>query len=102
MKSEKSLEENVHRILAEIKHPAINRTLLDLGIIKSITVENNNVKVLLALPFPNIPIKEQLINSIQGPLSKQGFKVKIEETVMSEEELKRFLAMEQESWSGNV
>ena len=38
--SGKISEENVRKILADIKHPAIDRTLLDLGIIKSIKTEN--------------------------------------------------------------
>jgi len=100
--SRKISEKNVRKILTDIKHPAIDRTLLDLGIIKSIKVENDNVKILLAFPFPNIPIKEQLINSIRELLNKQGLGVKIETTVMDEEELHKFLAMEQEAWKGGI
>jgi len=100
--SGKISEENVRKILADIKHPAIDRTLLDLGIIKSITTENNNVKILLAFPFPGIPTKEQLVNSIQEPLNKEGLKVETETTVMDEEELHKFLTMEQEAWRGGI
>ncbi|MCK4397316.1 DUF59 domain-containing protein [candidate division WOR-3 bacterium] len=95
-------EENVRKILADVKHPAIDRTLLELGIIKSITAENDNVKILLAFPFPNIPIKEQIINSIRELLNNQGLEVEIEITVMDEGELHKFLAMEQESWKGRI
>lgn len=98
----KILEEDVRKILAGIKHPAIDRTLLDLGIIKSITTENNSVKVLLAFPFPDIPIKEQLIGSIRELLDKEGLRVEIETTVMNEKELSKFLAMEQEAWKGGM
>ena len=100
--SGKILEEDVRKILVDVKHPAIDRTLLDLGIIKSTTVKNNNVEILLAFPFPNIPIGEQIINSVREPLSKQGLEVKIETTVMNKEELQKFLAMEQESWKGDI
>ncbi|WP_455277383.1 iron-sulfur cluster assembly protein [[Eubacterium] cellulosolvens] len=100
--SRKISEENVRKLLADIKHPAIDRTLLDLGIIKLITIENNNVKILLAFPFPNIPIKEQLINSIRELINKQGLGVEIETTVMDEEKLHKFLAMEQEAWKGGM
>lgn len=95
-------EENVRKILADVKHPAIDRTLLELGIIKSITAENDSVKILLAFPFPNIPIKEQIINSIRELLNNQGLEVEIEITVMDEGELHKFLAMEQESWKGRI
>jgi len=95
-------EEDVRKILADVKHPAIDRTLLDLGIIKSVTVENDNVKILLAFPFPNIPIGEQLIKSIREPLDKQSLAVEIGITVMDEEEVHKFLAMEQEGWKGGM
>jgi metal-sulfur cluster biosynthetic enzyme len=102
MMSKEISEEDVRSILADVKHPAIDRTLLDLGIIKSITVENNNVKILLAFPFPNIPIEEQLIQSVREPLNRQGLAAEIGITVMDEEELHKFLAMEQEGWKGGI
>jgi len=100
--SRKISEENVCKILADIKHPAIDRTVFNLWIIKSITTENNNVKILLAFPFPNIPIKEQLITSIREVLNKQGLGLEIETTVMDEGELHKFLTMEQEAWKGGM
>ena len=58
MMSGKILGEDIRKILADVKHPAIDRTLLDLGTIKSITVKNNNAEITLAFPFPHIPIGE--------------------------------------------
>ena len=95
-------ENDVREILEGVRHPAIDRTLLDLGIIKSVAVESDNVHVLLAFPFPNIPIKEYLINSVRGPLGERGIAVEIETTVMDEEELQKFLAMEKEGWKGGI
>lgn len=95
-------QEEIRKILSCVKHPVIDKTLLDLGIIKSITVENDNVLILLAFPFLNIPIKDQLINSIREPLNKRGLEVNFEITVMNKEELQDFLAMEQKSWKGKM
>ena len=95
-------EENVRKAIAGIKHPAIDHTLLELGIIKTIKVKNGKATIILALPFPNIPIKDHLINSIREPIEKLGVEVKMEETVMNQEELQRFLAMEQDAWKGGV
>ena len=50
-------EEDVHNVLAWVKHPMLDRSLLELGIIKHIAVEQRKVKVTLAFPFPTIPIK---------------------------------------------
>ncbi len=99
--NKKISKQEILEILKNIRHPAIDKTLLELGIIKSVNVENNVVKVLLAFPFPNIPIKDMLISSVQEPLREHNIKFNIETTVMSEEERFRFLTMEQEAWRNN-
>jgi len=93
-------QEDLRKALVGVKHPMIDRTLLDLGIIRSISVENNQAKITLAFPFPNIPIKEHLINSVREPITKLGAEVDVKLTVMNQEEIERFLAIEQEAWKG--
>jgi metal-sulfur cluster biosynthetic enzyme len=95
-------EEEVRKALASIKHPAIDRTLVDLGIAKDITVEGNTVLITLALPFAGIPaqIRQFLMNSLSAPLKQLGAEVKFEVTIMTADELQKFLAMEQEGWRG--
>jgi len=95
-------KEDIREAIAGIKHPAINHTLLDLGIIKDISIENDKTKIILAFPFPNIPIRDYLINSVREPIDKLGIEVDIKVTVMSEEELQRFLVLEQDAWKGNI
>ncbi|RJS84411.1 DUF59 domain-containing protein [Methanophagales archaeon] len=82
MAKEKS-EEDIRQVVADIKHPAIDRTLVDLGIVKEIAVKGNKVLVTMALPFPN---------------KEDGCGGRVELTIMNQEELQAFLAMEQESW----
>ena len=93
-------EENVRKVMAQIKHPAIDRTLIDLGMIKDITIEGNKVTVTLTVPFPGIPIKDLLVNSVREPIEKLGAKVEVKLAVMNQQELKAFIAMENESWKG--
>jgi len=81
-----------------VKHPAIDRTLMELGILKDITVEGDTVFVTLAFPFPGIPIRELLVESVRKPVEELGAKVEVKTTVMTAEELQAFLAMEQEAW----
>ena len=92
--------EDVRQVLAEVKHPAIDRSLIDLGILRDITIRKGKVELTLAFPFPEIPIKDYLVNSVREPLIKLGIEVEVVLTVMSEEERQAFLAMEQESWKG--
>jgi len=56
----------------------------------------------LAFPFPNIPIKDHLINSVRQPIEKLGLEVEMRVTVMSQEERERFLAMEERAWKGGA
>ncbi|MCD6574675.1 DUF59 domain-containing protein [Candidatus Aerophobetes bacterium] len=98
--SEETLEEKVNKVIAQIRHPTIARTLTDLGIVKNVMVNGKKVTVTLAFPFPNIPIKDYLIGSVKEPVEKLGAEVDVKVTVMSQEEIQKFLIMEQESWEG--
>jgi ATP-binding protein involved in chromosome partitioning len=93
-------EEDIRQVVAEIKHPAIDRTLVDLGVVKEITVKGNKVLVTMALPFPGIPtqVRDYLVNSVVEQIKKMDVEVEVDLTIMNQEELQAFLAMEQESW----
>ncbi|MCW3139942.1 MAG: iron-sulfur cluster assembly protein [Methanophagales archaeon] len=91
-------EEKVRNAVAQVRHPAIDRTLMELGILKDITVEGDKVIITLAFPFPGIPIRELLVESVREPVEEMGAKVEVKTTVMTAEELQAFLAMEQEAW----
>ena len=103
MAKEKS-EEDIRQVVAEIKHPAIDRTLVDLGVVKGITVKGNKVLVTMALPFPGIPtqVRDYLVNSVVEQIKKMDVEVEVDVTIMNQEELQAFLAMEQESWKGGT
>ena len=90
------LEEDVRKALGQIKHPVIDHTLLDLGIVKKISTKENKDTIIMAFPFPNITIGDYLVNSVREPIEKVGAEVEVEITVMNQEELERFLAMKQE------
>jgi len=91
-------EEKIREVLSEVKHPAIDCSLIELGIVKDIKLEGNEVKVTMAFPFPNIPIKDQLIKSVRDPLEKMNLNVKVETVAMNREELQNFLKKEEENW----
>lgn len=97
-------EEEIRQVVAEIKHPAIDRTLVDLGVVKEITVKGNKVLVTMALPFPGIPtqVKDYLVNSVVEQIKKLDVEVEVDLTIMNQEELQAFLDMEQESWKGGT
>jgi len=96
------LEKDVREALGQIKHPAIDSTLLDLGIIKKISTKKDKVTIIIAFPFPNIPIGDYFVNSVREVIEKLGVKPEIKIIIMNQEEQKRFLAMEQENWKENM
>ena len=95
-------EMDIHQAIGQVKHPAIDHSLVDLGIVKDVTIAAQKVTVTFAFPFPNIPIEDQLINSVLLPLKSLGAEVEVQTTVMEQAELQKFLKMEQEAWKGGV
>jgi metal-sulfur cluster biosynthetic enzyme len=95
-------KEDVQRVLGQVMHPAISRSLVDLGMAKDITLEHGKVTLTLALPFLDVPIsiKDYLVNSLSKVVTDLGAEVEIRITGMNQEEREAFLAMEQESWKG--
>jgi metal-sulfur cluster biosynthetic enzyme len=95
-------KEDIHRAIGQVMHPAIDRSLVDLGIAKEITMEHGKVTLTLALPFPGIPvsIKDYFVNSLHKMVTDLGVEIEIRIAEMNQEEREAFLAMEQESWKG--
>ena len=93
-------KEKIIAALSEVQHPAISLSLIELGIVRDVEVEGDNVIMTFAFPFPNIPIANTLINSIEKPLTEMGYKLNYIVRVMKEDEKNRFLKLEQEAWKG--
>lgn len=93
-------EKDILQVLSHVKHPAINCSLIELGIVKNIIAQNKKVIVTFAFPFVGIPIKEYLVNSVREPIAKLGAKVEVKETIMTDSERENFLKLEREHWTG--
>ena len=93
-------KEQLMETVSMIKHPAIDLSLLELGMVKDIKTEDNKVSAVFAFPFPNIPIADQLVNSIANPVKNLGFEFSHEIVIMTEEEKQKFLKLEASAWKG--
>ncbi len=91
-------EEEVKKIIEEVKHPEIDASLVELGMIEDVKLEGNKVKLTMVFPFPGVPIKFMLMEMVKQPLEEHGLEVEISERTMNEDELQRFFKMEQEKW----
>lgn len=81
-------------------HPAINLSLIKLGILTEPTFENEVLSVVFAFPFANIPIAQQLISSVADIASELKIGFNYSTRVMEQVERERFLELEQMAWKG--
>jgi len=93
-------KEDAVRVVESVKHPAIDLSLVELGMIRNINVEKDTVIMEFVFPFPNIPVKEMLFASVRTPLENMGFPVSFTEALMTQEEVQRFLSLEAANWKG--
>ena len=94
--------QDVQEAMGKVTHPAISRTLVDLGMIKDIGLHGSEARLTLVLPILNIPapIKDYLVNSLREAVAALGVQLEVDVAEMNEKERQAFLAMEQESWKG--
>ncbi|MGD8868927.1 MAG: P-loop NTPase [Gemmatimonadales bacterium] len=82
--------------LAAVEHPELEgHNLVELGMIPAIVQEPRHVRVTLALPFPNVPIRDDLVRQIHqavDPLAA-GAEVEVETVEMDEERRRDFLEL---------
>jgi len=95
-------EEDIRREVANVMHPTINCSLLELGIVKNIEIKKGKVIITMAFPFLNIPIKDYLVNSVREAIEEIDATVEIETVVMSKKELQKFLALEKENLRSGI
>ncbi|HPR58050.1 MAG TPA: iron-sulfur cluster assembly protein [Bacteroidales bacterium] len=93
-------KEQIKAAIANAKHPAIDLSLTTLGIVKDVKVTDEKAEVTFAFPFPNIPIGEQLINSVKIPVTNLGVAFDYQVVLMTEDERQKFLQLEASAWKG--
>ena len=96
-------EQNIHKALSQIRHPVIDRNIMELGIIRTVKIENNVAVITMAFPFIGAPAKDisirnQMINDVKQLIENLGLKFQLKQAEMTPEEFNRFLAIEKETW----
>ena len=97
---DKFLPQDVEQVLSKVIHPEINYSLVNLGMIKDVVCEQRKVRFTLKLPFPQVPVKDLLINSIKKTLSDLDSSIQVEINIeqMNQEERENFMKMAKEGW----
>jgi len=90
----------IEQALSKIMHPEINYSLVDLGMIEDVICKKDEVNLSLKLPFPQVPVKDLLIDIIKKTLSdlNSSIQVEIDMEQMSQEERENFMKMAKEGW----
>jgi metal-sulfur cluster biosynthetic enzyme len=71
-----------------------------LGIVHEVELKKDVVMVLMKFPFQGVPIGEQLIQSIRNAIHYLDLKTEIVVTLMDQNELQKFLSLEEKYWKG--
>ncbi|MGE5654313.1 MAG: Mrp/NBP35 family ATP-binding protein [Bacillota bacterium] len=84
--------------LDEVMDPELHRSLVELNMIRDVTVEDSTVKVVVALTVPGCPMKKQIHQSVEERLLMvPGVEqVQVEMTSMSEDERKKLFGQNNE------
>lgn len=93
-------KDEVMQAISDVAHPAIDNSLVNLGIVKDLFVEDGTAFVTFAFPVANIPIEDRLVRSIHDPIQDMGMKFQYKIVIMSDDERSRFMQLEQAGWKG--
>ena len=93
-------QKSVEKALSKLMHPEINYSLVDLGMIKDVALEQNKVMVTLIVPFLDVPIRDHLIQMIKESVSDLNETVETEINLqqMSQQERDEFRKKAKKGW----
>lgn len=81
-------EQDVTAALSKVGEPELHRTLAELGMIRSVRVDDSSVGVLIALSVPDNPVKDDIERDVRTALAALVVdqKVDVEFTALTDEE----------------
>ncbi|MEJ2209588.1 MAG: P-loop NTPase, partial [Anaerolineae bacterium] len=86
-------EKEVLGALRRVMHPEFERDLVELEMIRGVTVDDGRIAVTLALPFIDVPIIDDLVRGVKGAVSRIDPTVPVEVDLveMSQKERAAFM-----------
>jgi len=84
--------------LEKVKHPTINCSLIKLGLVNDIRLQDNKILVVFAFPYANTSIADDVKISIEHKVRSLGFGFAHKTRMMNEVAKARFIQTEIESW----
>ena len=86
-------EKQVLEALRGVMHPEFKRDLVELEMIKDVAVEDGQVTVTLALPFIEVPVKDDLVRGVKEAVSEidAATQIEVDLVEMSQRERAAFM-----------
>jgi Mrp family chromosome partitioning ATPase len=86
--------ERIMSALRRVAHPEIKRSLVELGMIRGVEAHDERVTVTLALPFKEIPIRDQLVAAVRQAVQQAypGGEVEVQLVEMTQQQRAAFMA----------
>ena len=79
--------EQVTEALRPVQDPELRRSIVDLGMVKDITIDGNAVTVVVALTIAGCPLRQELTTRVTDAVTALGASpVTVDFTVMTDEE----------------
>jgi Mrp family chromosome partitioning ATPase len=87
-------DEQVLGALRQVMHSELKRDVVELEMIRDVVVRDSKATVTLALPFIDVPVKEELVDGIREALSEidRDLQVEVELVEMTQRERAAFMA----------
>jgi len=79
-------QEQVTEALRPVEDPELFRSIVDLGMVKTIGIAGDAVDVLIALTVAGCPLKHEITSRVTGAISALGANATVEFTVMTDDE----------------
>ena len=82
-------EKEIRDVLVNVMDPEIHMNIIELKMVKKVTINGNNVEVIVALTVAGCPLAETIKKDVKNEIMKlEGINnVNVTTTVMSKEEL---------------
>jgi ATP-binding protein involved in chromosome partitioning len=77
--------------LRPVQDPELHRSIVDLGMVKEVTIAGSDIKVLIALTVPGCPLRAEINSRVSDAIRglDPGAVVAVDFTVMTEDELRK-------------
>lgn len=79
-------EEQVIEALRPVEDPELHRSIVDLGMVKTVAIAGDAVDILIALTVAGCPLKAEITNRVSSAVADLGASPTVDFTVMTDEE----------------